>query len=209
MSGIRALMPFEAREPLLSIHMISHEELHRVVSDSLKESAALKMRLLELHAGPILEWAKAIAQCIHQGNKLIAFGNGGSAADAQHIAAELVGRYMRDRKALAALALTGNASVLTAIANDYGFEAVFSRQIEALGRSGDIALAISTSGRSRNVILGAQAARKIGIKVLALTGQGHESAFIPTLIQCWMCLQTMLRGFRNAIRQSDMFCARF
>jgi D-sedoheptulose 7-phosphate isomerase len=155
------------------MQMISDDDLHRVLSDSLKESAELKLRLLDLHAGTILEWTKAIAQCIHQGNKLIAFGNGGSAADAQHIVAELVGRYMEDRKALAALALTGNASVLTGIANDYGFEAVFSRQIEALGRADDIALAISTSGRSRNVILGAQAARKIGIKVLALTGQGQ------------------------------------
>ena len=155
------------------MRMISDDDLHRVVSDALKESAALKMQLLDLHAGTILEWAKTIAQCIQHGNKLIAFGNGGSAADAQHIVAELVGRYMGDRKALAALALTANASVLTAIANDYGFETVFSRQIQALGRAGDVALAISTSGRSRNVILGAQIAQKIGIKVLALTGQGQ------------------------------------
>lgn len=83
------------------------------------------MRLLDRHAGTILEWSRAISQCIHRGNKLIVFGNGGSAADAQHIAAELVGRYMSERQALAALALTGNASVLTAVANDYGFETVF------------------------------------------------------------------------------------
>ena len=111
------LMFIKEQKHAFNMHMIPDEELHRFLSDSFRESAEVKMRLLELHAGTILEWARAISECIHRGNKLIVFGNGGSAADAQHIAAELVGRYMSERKALAALALTGNASVLTAERN--------------------------------------------------------------------------------------------
>jgi D-sedoheptulose 7-phosphate isomerase len=103
---------------------------------------------------------------------VLLFGNGGSASDAQHVAAELVGRFARERAPLPAIALTTDTSALTAIANDYGFEEVFARQVRALGRPGDVAVAISTSGNSPNVLRGAEAAREMGMTVVALTGAG-------------------------------------
>jgi D-sedoheptulose 7-phosphate isomerase len=125
----------------------------------LAEGAADLERAVELIAGALRE-----------GRKLLLFGNGGSAADAQHIAAELVGRFKRERKGLPAIALTTDTSALTAISNDYGFDDVFARQVRALGAGGDVALAISTSGRSPNVLRAVEAARDAGIKVVALTG---------------------------------------
>jgi phosphoheptose isomerase len=119
----------------------------------------------------VIEAASAIRQSLAGGGKLLAFGNGGSAADAQHVAAELVGRFQRDRRGFAALALTTDTSTLTSVANDYGFDRIFARQIEALGRPGDVALAISTSGESPNVLLALQAARARGLKTIALTGR--------------------------------------
>jgi phosphoheptose isomerase len=119
---------------------------------------------------PLLAAASAVARSVRDGGKVLAFGNGGSAADAQHVAAELVGRLERERGAIAAIALTTDTSVLTAVANDYSFERVFVRQIEALGRAGDVALAISTSGNSRNVVAAAETAKRLGLVVVALTG---------------------------------------
>jgi len=109
---------------------------------------------------------------LKNGNKIMLCGNGGSAADSQHIAAELSGRFKKDRMALAAIALTTDTSALTAIGNDYGYAYVFSRQIEALGREGDVLIAISTSGNSENVIGAIEHAKKLGIKVITLTGKG-------------------------------------
>jgi D-sedoheptulose 7-phosphate isomerase len=108
--------------------------------------------------------------CLRTGGKLIAFGNGGSASDAQHMVAELVGRYAVKRQALAAIALTTNSSSLTAIANDFGFEEIFARQLEALGKPQDVVLAISTSGNSSNVLRGLGAAKTLGLKKIGLTG---------------------------------------
>jgi D-sedoheptulose 7-phosphate isomerase len=105
------------------------------------------------------------------GGKLIAFGNGGSAADAQHIAAEFVGRYRAERQALAAIALTTDSSALTAIGNDYGFEEIFSRQLEAIGKPGDVVLALSTSGNSSNVLRAIESARKLGMATIGLSGK--------------------------------------
>jgi len=105
------------------------------------------------------------------GGKVMLFGNGGSAADAQHVAAELVGRYQRDRGALSAIALTTNTSVLTSVSNDYAYDRVFERQVEALGRAGDVAVGISTSGASPNVVLGLEAARARQLVTVALTGR--------------------------------------
>jgi D-sedoheptulose 7-phosphate isomerase len=114
---------------------------------------------------------------LEHGGKVLFCGNGGSAADAQHLAAELTGRYRRDRRPLAALALTTDTSALTAIGNDYGFEAIFARQVEALGRRGDALVAISTSGDSRNVVAAADTARRLGLVVVGLTGaSGGELA---------------------------------
>jgi D-sedoheptulose 7-phosphate isomerase len=119
----------------------------------------------------LFDAASAIARAARAGGKVLVFGNGGSAADAQHVAAELVGRLERDRQAIAAIALSTDTSVLTAVANDYGYERVFARQIEALGRRGDVALAISTSGASKNVLAGVAAARAAGLVIVALSGR--------------------------------------
>jgi len=123
-------------------------------------------------SSPLLEAARLVRRALAEGGKLLVFGNGGSASDAEHLAAELVGRFERERVGLPAIALTANSSVLTALGNDFGQEAIFARQIEALGRPGDIAVAISTSGRSPNVLAAARRSMALGLRVLALTGAG-------------------------------------
>jgi len=141
------------------------------VTRLIKDSIAAKERLLTPDFVAIV--AKASEMVLHsmnEGHKLILFGNGGSAADAQHIAAEFVGRFAFNRPALPALALNVNTSCLTAIGNDYGFDLVFSRQIEALGQTGDVVIGISTSGNSANVLMGMAAAKKKGMPTIALTG---------------------------------------
>ena len=115
--------------------------------------------------------AAAIARALSQGRKVLAFGNGGSASDAEHLTAELVGRFERERRGLPAVALTADSSVVTAIANDYGYERLFARQVEGLGAQGDVAFGISTSGRSPNVVAGLAAARAGGLVTVALTGR--------------------------------------
>jgi len=139
-------------------------------------SAVATRAALELP--PMLERAVgAVFECLRAGGKILACGNGGSAADAQHVVAELVGRFREERRALPAIALTGDSATLTALGNDYGFERVFARQVEALARPGDVLLAISTSGNSPNVVRAAQAARSLGCSVIAFTGaRGGELA---------------------------------
>ena len=146
---------FEARAAK-SIEMASALS-HRLAADPLARSAVAGI-------------AQLVLEALSAGNKLILFGNGGSAADCQHIAADFVGRFAFDRDALPAMALTVNTSSLTAIANDYGFEHVFSRQIQGLGRPGDVAMGLSTSGNSPNVLRGLAAARELGLRTVALTG---------------------------------------
>ena len=114
----------------------------------------------------------AMVECLNSGGKIMACGNGGSAADAQHFAAELMGRFERERRELAAVALTTDTSILTAVGNDYSYDQVFSKQVRGLGKSGDILLAITTSGNSKNVIKAVEAAQAMGIKVIALSGNG-------------------------------------
>jgi D-sedoheptulose 7-phosphate isomerase len=142
-----------------------------VVEAVFDEAIALHRRVRDLVRAPIIEAATAIAATFAAGGKLLAFGNGGSATDAQHLAAELVGRFERERAGQAALALTTDGSVLTSIANDDTFARVFARQIEALGRPGDVAVGISTSGNSPNVLAGLQAAHARGLTTVALTGR--------------------------------------
>ena len=120
---------------------------------------------------PVIDAAQVIVASLSRGGKLLVFGNGGSAADAQHVAAELVGRFQRTRVALAAVALTTDTSVLTSVANDFAFDRVFARQVEALGRPGDVALGISTSGASANVVAALDAARARELVPIALTGR--------------------------------------
>jgi phosphoheptose isomerase len=136
-------------------------------AETIRVHELVRDRLVDL----IVEAADLIETTLRRGGTVFAFGNGGSAADAQHLAAELVGRFARDRQALAAVALTADTSVLTAIANDSAFERVFARQVEALGRPGDVAVGISTSGRSANVRAGLEAARARGLATVALTGR--------------------------------------
>jgi rfaE bifunctional protein nucleotidyltransferase chain/domain len=131
---------------------------------------ATRLQALAVDPASVEEAARTLERALRAGAKVLLFGNGGSAADAQHVAAELVGRFERDRPALPAVALTTDSSTLTAIANDLGFERVFERQIEALGRPGDVAVAISTSGSSPNVVNGVRAARRAGIATVGLCG---------------------------------------
>ncbi|HEX6213342.1 MAG TPA: SIS domain-containing protein [Vicinamibacterales bacterium] len=143
----------------------------------LKEAAAAHERMAA-DVTAVVKAAAAIAAALKDGRTVLVFGNGGSAADAQHFAAELVGRYEKDRKAWPAVALTTDTSALTAIGNDYGFERVFARQIEALGRVGDVAIGISTSGKSPNVLRGLEAANERGLVTIALTGRGGAAGKI-------------------------------
>ena len=140
------------------------------IKDILLESIQVKEEILRNHIGQIAEVAQLMIDCLKKDGKVIVFGNGGSASDSQHIAAELVGRFKKDRSALAAIALTTNTSILTSLANDYGYDVVFSRQIEALGKKNDVVLGISTSGKAKNVALGIKQAKKMGIKTVALSG---------------------------------------
>lgn len=137
----------------------------------LAESARLKLWLAENLADRLAAAAGLVAEALARGNKVMFCGNGGSAADSQHLAAELVGRYRRNRPGWAALALTVDTSALTAIGNDFGFDEVFSRQVEALGRPGDVLIAISTSGRSPNVLRAVETARARGLKTVGLAGR--------------------------------------
>jgi phosphoheptose isomerase len=143
----------------------------RRVREILTEAIALHERIRDRDAAPVVESARTVVAALRQGGKVLTFGNGGSAADAQHFAAELVGRFEKDRSGWAAVALTTDTSALTAIANDYGFDRVFARQVEALARAGDVVVGISTSGASRNVVLGLEAARARSARTIALTGK--------------------------------------
>jgi len=149
-----------------------------LVLESIKSSIETKERLAKQCISEIIEMAHVIKLALLQGRKVVFFGNGGSAADAQHISAELVGKLKRVRPPLRALALTTNSSILTAIGNDFGFDEIFSRQVHAILEKGDIAVGISTSGRSKNVILGVQEAARIGAKTIALTG-GDGGSLAP------------------------------
>jgi D-sedoheptulose 7-phosphate isomerase len=144
------------------------DDIRRLVA----ESVALKERFFEEATDTILDVARALSLTLRDGGRVLAFGNGGSAADAQHLAAELVGRFRRERPGLAALALGADPSVVTSLGNDFGFESVFRRQVEAHGRPGDVAIGFTTSGRSANVVEALQAARSRGLVTVGLTGEG-------------------------------------
>ena len=142
-----------------------------VADATLSEAIALHERVRAGGLDTAVAAADAIVASLQRGGKVLVFGNGGSAADAAHAAAELVGRFRRERRGFAAIALTADASVLTSVANDYGFDRVFARQIEALGQPGDIAFAITTSGESANAVRALEAARARQLTTIALTGR--------------------------------------
>ena len=147
------------------------------IKDIFLESIQIKEELMRTSIVQIIEIADLIIDCLKKNGKVILFGNGGSASDCQHIAAELIGRFKKDRTALAAIALSTYTSVLTSLANDYGYEIVFAKQIEALGQKNDIIIGISTSGKAKNVACGIKQAKKMGLKTVALTGgDGGELA---------------------------------
>jgi D-sedoheptulose 7-phosphate isomerase len=137
----------------------------------LREGAELRIHLAQALGEKIVDAANVIAESLKSGGKVLLFGNGGSAADAQHLAAEFVGRFVLERSPLAGIALTTDSSILTAVGNDYGFDQVFVRQILALGRPGDVAIGISTSGNSPNVIKAVQAAAERGLRTIGLAGR--------------------------------------
>jgi D-sedoheptulose 7-phosphate isomerase len=142
-----------------------------IIDDEMQESCAVKQASLEKLRDKILRAAEILTACLSSGGKALFFGNGGSAADAQHLAAELVVKYQISRAPLAALALHGNSSAVTAISNDYGYKDLFARQVQAFARPGDVAVGISTSGASPNVLKGLQAAREMGCSTIGLTGE--------------------------------------
>jgi D-sedoheptulose 7-phosphate isomerase len=164
-----------------------------MIVNSLQASVALKQALLEDQKliQTIAEVAEAMSRALADGHKLLFFGNGGSAADAQHLAAELVGRYQQERRALPALALTANTSTLTAIGNDYSYERIFARQLEALCSPGDVAVGISTSGKSPNVLSAMRAAKEIPATTVGMTGvPGGELAALSDYCICVPSEQT-------------------
>jgi D-sedoheptulose 7-phosphate isomerase len=146
--------------------------LEQRIQQQFFDSADLKYAAAEVLSRPIAEAVSALVGCITGGGKVLACGNGGSASDAQHFAAEFIGRFERERPGLAAIALTTDSSIITAIGNDYNFDAIFSKQVQALGAPGDVLIAISTSGNSANVVAAVQAAHAKEMTIIALTGRG-------------------------------------
>src|SRR3990167_3483732 len=141
------------------------------IAKHIQESIAVKQRILQDLLPQITQASERTAECLRQGRKLLFFGNGGSASDSQHLAAEFVGRYEKERRGVPAIALTTDASILTAVGNDYGFDHIFERQIEALGQKGDVAFGFSTRGNSENVLLGIQKAKSKGLFTIGLSGR--------------------------------------
>jgi len=149
--------------------------MENIIQKRFKESAEVKNRFLKENLSRLLDVVKLISHCFEVGNKLFFFGNGGSAADAQHLAAEFVNRYIMDRPPLPAIALTTDASIITSVSNDFSFNEIFAKQLKALGKEGDIAVGISTSGTSPNIIKAFEVAKEMGIKTVALTGSDGGS----------------------------------
>jgi D-sedoheptulose 7-phosphate isomerase len=146
------------------------ERLRARASQHFLDSIAVKQEAEKILPEQIAHGIVAMTNCLRAGGKVMACGNGGSAADAQHFAAELIGRFERERQELAAIALTTDTSILTAVGNDYSYDEIFSKQVRGLGKKGDILIGISTSGNSKNVVKAIEAAKKMGIKIIALTG---------------------------------------
>lgn len=157
-------------------------KMKKIILKNLEESIEVKDRFIKNNIDLISKGAEMIATCLASGHKILIFGNGGSAADAQHITAEFVNRFEIERLPLAAIALTTDTSIITSIGNDYHFDEIFSKQIKALGKKDDIAWGISTSGNSKNVIQAINAAKDIGISTIGLTGRGGKLAESADLV---------------------------
>lgn len=146
-------------------------DMEKMIKDQLEESQEIKAKVATECIGQIIDAAKVLVNALGNGKKVLLFGNGGSASDSQHIACELVSRFRKERKGLPAIALTTDTSILTAIPNDYNFARVFVRQVEALGDKDDVAIGLSTSGTSLNVIKALETAKEKGLRTIALTGE--------------------------------------
>jgi D-sedoheptulose 7-phosphate isomerase len=171
---------------MASDQRMGRRDVRAWVEDEIRESLQVKQAFLRQCAEMLARICAVLSDKLERGGKLLLFGNGGSAADAQHIAAEFVGRYQLERTALPAVALTVNSSIVTAVANDYGYEEVFARQIDAFGTRDDAAIGISTSGDSRNVLRGIVAARERGMLTVGLTG--HAGGELKTLADLCLCV---------------------
>ena len=170
-------------------HAEQNAEVAVRVAAQFSDSAQLKLAAAQALAAPIARAAGQMVEALREGCKVLACGNGGSAADAQHFAAELVNRFEAERPPLAAIALTTDSSTLTSIANDYSYDQVFAKQLRALGRKGDVLLAISTSGNSGSVLEAVRAARELGVRVVALTGNsGGKLAALLTAEDVHVCV---------------------
>ena len=156
--------------------------MESIILESLRESIAVKEKTVRTSTDLIIRGARMLAECMASGHKVLIFGNGGSAADAQHIAAEFVNRFKIERSPLAAIALTTDTSILTSIGNDYDFNHVFSKQIRALGKKHDIAWGISTSGNSKNVVEAIEAAKSLELITIGMTGSGGLLADCADLV---------------------------
>jgi len=153
--------------------------MDKIIQKIFAESIAVKQKTLDANHRQIAQAAKVILACLHKGGKVLLFGNGGSAADSQHMAAEFIGRFQKERRSIPAIALTTDTSILTALANDYSYDIVFSRQIEGLGCAKDVAIGFTTSGNSKNVIEGIKTAKKKGLKTISFSG--HKGGTIASL----------------------------
>ena len=158
--------------------------MKEIIRAAVKDSISVKKRFFEKNLDSVVNGAQIIAACLASGHKLLVFGNGGSAADAQHMAAEFVNRFRIERPPLSAIALTTDTSVITSIGNDYSFDDLFSKQISALGKRDDIAVGISTSGNSANVVKAIETARNIGLFTIGFSGSGGKLAQSADLSFC-------------------------
>lgn len=164
----------------------------QLITKEIKASIDTKQKILETLIQPIIEAGNLINQCLDRGNKILCCGNGGSSCDAQHFAGELVGRYLGERKSLPALALADSSATVTAIANDYGYDQVFARQVEGLGNAGDVLILITTSGNSDNLFPALEVARTKGLSVIALNGKsGGKLAQILCDDDIHLCIPSM------------------
>lgn len=164
---------------------MKYSYLMEKIKEVIQQSIEVKQELLK-NQGQIQQIKRVAEECINtltKSNKILICGNGGSAADAQHFAAEIVGRFKEERKGLPCIALTTDTSILTAVGNDYGFDEIFSRQVEALGKKDDLLICISTSGNSKNIVNALNKAQALSLKTAALTGQGGEIAKLTNSIQ--------------------------
>ncbi|MFH2218669.1 MAG: D-sedoheptulose 7-phosphate isomerase [Pseudomonadota bacterium] len=156
--------------------------MENIILNMLRESIAIKEKFVKSNIEHIERATDRLVSCLVSGNKILLFGNGGSAADAQHIAAEFVNRFQIERPPLAAIALTTDTSIITSIGNDYHFDQIFSRQIQALGKKDDVAIGISTSGNSKNVIAAIHIAKEMGLFTIGMTGRGGKLAECADLV---------------------------